>query len=522
MNRNAQRLTKRKRITLSVSAIAIVVAAGLLIFFATRPDESSAIALTEVITGDITETLEISGTVNSENQGTFEVLDGTLVRKINVRVGDQVKKGDILAEFDTSSVADVVSEKRQAYSQALDAYNSYISTSSDASEKLSKITNQVTVLEKEIEELSKKVEESKKQVEQNSDVTNLKDKFAEILGDNKMAADLIDRILASSSDFSKTIKLLQDIANGISTQISSITSLLSVSEEESQLISAQLELAQLKFQQGLLKLQSGTTLEALYLSVVESAKTELDNTLIAVEQLNKGWIAEKDGIVREINIVEGEYYTKPEASTPSIDDMDLTSLLSSLSEDSTDFSGIISQLFPGRPSGMVVEYYPLSATFTVSKNDIFKIALEQPVEITAASGEKFTGYISYINPVATDSSISINSLLSVGASSGGIDGKVIIENPNKNVIIGLDVDLSIELESAENTLLVPVESIQYGEDGAYVFIYDSGKKRVKKTAVKTGLFDGSYYQIVSGCKKGDTIVKAPAQDLEDGQKILAK
>ena len=86
----------------------------------------------------------------------------------------------------------------------------------------------------------------------------------------------------------------------------------------------------------------------------------------------------------------------------------------------------------------------------------------------------------------------------------------------------MDVDLSIKLESAEDALLVPVESIQYSDEGAYVFVYDKKEKRVKKTLVETGLFDGTHYQIVSGCSKGDTIVKAPSQDMKDGQKIYVK
>jgi len=517
-------MTKRKKIILSVSITIALVIVGVLIFFAVKSNESSAVAVVKVSSGDITETLDISGTVNSENQVAFEILDGTLVTKVNVRVGDQIKEGDILATFDTSSVSNVISEKRQAYKEAVSAYNDYISKSSDNSGKLLEITNQIADLENQISELSKKVEDKdNNQVEQTDKVIKLKDKFAEILGDQKMASDLIDRILGSSSDFSKTIELLENIANGINTQISGLTSLLTISEEESQLISLQIKLVQLKLEQGIMKLQSGNALEALYISVVEAAKEDLDKTLYSVEQLNRGWIAEKDGIVREINIVEGEYYTQPIGTNPSINDLDLTSIVSSFSGGSADFSKIISQLFPGTPSGMVLEYYPLSATFTVSKNDMFKIALKQPVKITAASGEEFEGYVSYVSPIATDSSsISINSVLGTGASSGGIECKVMIEKPNKNVIIGLDVDLSIKLESVKDAVLVPVESIQYSEEGAYIFIYDNKDKRINKTPVKTGLFDGSNYQIVSGCKIGDVIVKTPTQEMQDGQKISVK
>lgn len=93
--------------------------------------------------------------------------------------------------------------------------------------------------------------------------------------------------------------------------------------------------------------------------------------------LKKGWVAENDGVVREINIVSGETYHTPKSnSTVSLDSIDISSLLSSATSDTKDFSGIINQLFPGTPGGIVVEYYPLSATFSVSGKDIYKIKLE--------------------------------------------------------------------------------------------------------------------------------------------------
>lgn len=105
-------------------------------------------------------------------------------------------------------------------------------------------------------------------------------------------------------------------------------------------------MVELKARQGILKLQSGDTLASLYLSVAESAKEDLDQTVEAVNALKKGWIAETDGVVREINIVAGETYhtTKGNASV-SLDDIDISSLLSSVTSDTKDFSGIISQLF---------------------------------------------------------------------------------------------------------------------------------------------------------------------------------
>ena len=281
------KMTKSKKIVIAVSAVIVAAAAGLSVYFALKPDESSAVQVVKVTTGDITETLDLSGTVNSENQGTFEILDGTYVKKVNVRIGDQVKKGDVLATFDTSSVSDIIEEKQSTYTEALDAYNDYVSTTDGASDQLYEITEKICDLEDKIDKLNEQVKKSDKKAPETEEVKDLKDKFSEILGDSSIASELIDRIISSSSDFSKTIELLQGISSGISNQISGIVSLMSVSDEEKQLVSSQLELVELKVKQGILKLQSNAALETLYLSVVESAKKDLRDTQEAVENLKK-------------------------------------------------------------------------------------------------------------------------------------------------------------------------------------------------------------------------------------------
>lgn len=102
-----------------------------------------------------------------------------------------------------------------------------------------------------------------------------------------MAAEIVDRLFSSGTQVSEILQHLENIINGANNQISSILKLLSASDEEKQLISAQLELVELKARQSILKLQSGDTLASLYLSVAESAKEDLDKTVEAVNALKK-------------------------------------------------------------------------------------------------------------------------------------------------------------------------------------------------------------------------------------------
>lgn len=516
-------LNKKQRIIISIVAVAIIVSIGVFAIVKAVDKNRTAVTLADVAVGDITETLKLSGTVNSENQFAFEIFDGVYVKSVNVRVGDSVKKGDVLATFDTSAMNSDIAQKRQNYDAALAQYKKYSSTASASISELEQLSTAIKQKEQEIERLEAAVGASKP-IEDTQESISLKNQLTELLGDSKLAAEIIDRIFASGTQTSEVLKHIENIINGANGQISDILSLLSSSDEEKQLISAQLELVELKARQSILKLQSGDTLASLYLAVAESAKQELDDTLAAVNALKKGWIAENDGIVREVNITSGEVYHTPEAdNTVSLDNIDISSLLSSVTSGSADISGIVGQLFPGTPGGMVVEYYPLSVSFSVSGKDIYKIKLNQSVEITGATGEKFSGYVSFISPSATSTgAISITSIL--GSSTGGseVEAKAMIDSPDRSVIIGLSVDMEIKLETQTGATLIPVESIQYEDGKSYVYLYDPEEKTVNKTEVTTGLFDGEHYQILAGCSAGDRIVKIPSEDIEDGQKIVPK
>ena len=513
----------KKKVLVSILVIlcAAIIAGVLYMFF--NPDPLPQVSTAKVTKGSITQTLDMSGKVSSSQKGNFVPIDGTKVLTVNVKVGEYVKKGDVLATFDTSSLSDVVAQKRENYNAAMSQYRKYASNANASVAQLESLSKQIEQKQREIEKLSEKVDAAKPK-DDTKETISLKKQLTELLGDSKLAAEIVDRLFSSGTQVSEILQHLENIINGANNQISSILKLLSVSDEEKQLISAQLELVELKARQGILKLQSGDTLASLYLSVAESAKEDLDKTVEAMNALKKGWVAENDGVVREINIVSGETYHTPKSnSTVSLDSIDISSLLSSATSDTKDFSGIINQLFPGTPGGIVVEYYPLSATFSVSGKDIYKIKLDQPVEITGATGKKFSGYVSFISPTASESaSSSITSLL--GSTSGGseVEAKAMIEQPDKSIIIGLSVDMSIKLETQENATLVPVESIQYEDGKSYIYLYDPDSKTVKKTEVTTGLFDGEHYQILSGCSVGDKIVKIPSEDIEDGQKIHAK
>ena len=113
----------------------------------------------------------------------------------------------------------------------------------------------------------------------------------------------------------------------------------------------------------------------------------------------------------------------------------------------------LTSLGSGGNVGMTVENYgQFYVSFSLDKYDVLKVKTGMPAVITTASGE-LEGVVSFISPVASsggglDLSSLAGSLTGAGTSSS-IPAKVKINNPDASVIIGVDVDVSIQTDEAK-------------------------------------------------------------------------
>ncbi len=518
--------SKKKKIITAVIVVAIVALVAAVLYIAFKPEESVKTEITTIKSGDITETFDTTALVQSANQSVFQIYDGVVVKEVKVRVGDNVKKGDVLATFDTSSLNALLSEKRDAYNIAQKAYNDYLNGAYSAGNQLSQMENQVAVLEKEIAELENKVSNNTDTSNKaNAETEALRESLKKILGDNKLADSIINRLLSSNASQNQMNSLMGNLLGSANLDMSALQSMTSsiMSEDERLLLEKELQLVQLKVQVGMLSTQSSDSLKNVYKTIADSAYDAYNSLATQVNVLNKGWIAEADGFVREVNIKSGESYVSANTSS---NNLDISSILASVTSGNYDVSSIVSSFAGQSNKGMVVEYYPLEAVFEISKYDISKISMDQKVVVTTADDKKFDAVINYISAVAEGSSggIDINALMGTGSgASNTLTAKVLIENADRSVIIGMDVDISAAIETKENVKLLPVEAIQYdNESGYFVFKYDKEEQIITKTPVEVGLFDGSYYEVTKGLDLGDEIVRAPSVAMKDGQRVLPK
>ncbi|HCT16219.1 MAG TPA: hypothetical protein DIW36_02220 [Ruminococcaceae bacterium] len=525
-----QKKGKNKKVIILCSVLAVVVLA-VVAYMIFKPEEKLAVSTVEVTKQTINETLDTTGTVSTASEQSFTLMNKVKVKTVNVKEGDVVKAGDVLATFDVSSLETALNEKENNYEKALAAYNKAKNSSSSASGKISSTKKQIAELEKEIETLKAKTSTTKPSSTKNDSGVKVSDdlvkrfiKIAKRFGveyDETTARKVLTSILSagsSTSDISGLLDNLGTIAGGSGSF--DMSAFAQMSGGSSALINAEMSLVQLKAQLATLELQSNDTYLSVYKTVYENAQSEYQKALTQTNEMKKGWIASEKGLVSEVNIKVGE--TVETQTVVDGKNVDISSIISSVSS-GIDVSKMISSFFGSDKVGIKVLNYPLVADISLSKYDVLDVSVNQEVSVKSANNEIHEGRVSYVGAVATStgSSLDLNSIMSGGGSSSTIPAQVTIEDGDKSFIVGTDVDISIITDTQENALVVPVEAIIIDGSDVYVYAYNKDKSTAVKKKVTLGISNDTYYQVLSGVSEGDVLIKNTS-GLEDGAKVKLK
>ncbi len=526
--------SRKKTAKIAVAVVLVVaIVASAAIFVKKQTDDRYKAVIMDVSTDTITQTLSTTGVVESTNRGEFEIFNGVIAKEVFVNLGDKVEKGQLLATFEPSSLKGLVSQKQVEYDNAKINYYSSVNAANEAAAKIPELEKQIAEYSKQVDKLSAAVDKSGGN---NQNVPAWVDKldYAKLskllIGD--YTEEEIRNYFVRLAQRGASRKSLSDIIDSM-TSIGSfdIGSMLGKTAEESELMSAELNLMGAKAQKTLLETQAQNMLGTAYKSLMDAAAANLESTKEAVKKLEKGWYADGEGVVSELNIIAGQAYMPVSAGSSQLD---MSALLGMVSG-GTDITSLLSGLMGTQNKkniGIAVEYYDsFIASFTLGKSDILDVKVGKSATIESL-GREFEGEIIYISPVASSSSsIDIGSMLgsitgsSTTAASNSIPAQVLIKEPDESIIVGIDVNIDIIVDTVEDAIVVPIEAVETNSTGSFVYVYDEETKTVSRVAVEIGLSSDSQYQIVSGIELGDKIVQNQSSQLkgiaEEGKKVSA-
>lgn len=163
---------------------------------------------------------------------------------------------------------------------------------------------------------------------------------------------------------------------------------------------------------------------------------------------------------------------------------------------------------PGTELATVADMGDLIFKGTVDEIDVGKMSVGMPtrIKVGALPTDVVTGRVSRIAPQAQQKD---------GATLFDIEVEL---DPGSKVVLraGYSANADVVVREKKNVLVIPERLVSFEDDGKKAFVeMPSGDPKAgpKKTEIKVGISDGMNIEIVSGLKKGDTVVERPPKEI---------
>ena len=142
----------------------------------------------------------------------------------------------------------------------------------------------------------------------------------------------------------------------------------------------------------------------------------------------------------------------------------------------------------------------------IAEADINKIKPDTMVKFSILNdpNTKFEAKIASIDPANTTQSINNSSSTSSSSSAIYYYARVYVKNTNNFLKIGMSVENSIVIASANNVLVVPTYAIKNDTNGYYVELLKNNQ--ISKSYVELGIRDSINTQITKGVNENDKLI----------------
>ena len=95
--------------------------------------------------------------------------------------------------------------------------------------------------------------------------------------------------------------------------------------------------------------------------------------------------------------------------------------------------------------------------------------------------------------------------------------EVHINNPDDNIILGMDAKLFIYTNYVEDAIMIPVEAINADKDGDFLYVVEEGV--IVRKPVICGITSDNYVEIKEGISEEDQIVLTAYTEIAEGMEV---
>ncbi|MBI4431015.1 MAG: efflux RND transporter periplasmic adaptor subunit [Candidatus Omnitrophica bacterium] len=163
---------------------------------------------------------------------------------------------------------------------------------------------------------------------------------------------------------------------------------------------------------------------------------------------------------------------------------------------------------PNTLLGSHVQVDYVEAEFGIVERDVSRIqlGLKARIYVDAYPDKVFEGVVDNIQPIVT-------------GTSRTATARIRIENPEGQLLPGMFARIRIVLFSKQNTIVVPTEAVQGGEDDTWIFAVDEVTELISKRPIQVGYERPDYVQVDVGLEEGELVAMSGFDRLEEGTKV---
>lgn len=524
-------ITKSKNMIMLITIGVIVLAIGLIALIGSMnskgKDAAPSVEVVSVGTGNVTQEVDATGNVESEQKKTFySPVNGT-IQTMTAEAGDSVDAGKSIIGF---NLEDLEAENQEAQLTAksgeLDIKDAQ-EQASTAANKVAEAQAAIPGLESQIEEKQNQINSLRQQIAdaqtnaQNDAQAQIEQAQAEV----KAAYDAA--VAAADQEYQKALDEYNNVTkkdydqklSDLKTKIDSGTAAESELEDYRYLLNnppaepVKKEVNQADYSVSTDGLSGTVTADTSDLQAqMETASSDLAQ--LQSDLASKKAIAEND--TAGLTDAAREKMT----ITSNLSELKSKNLQELLEEGrkgiQAEFKGVISdaKVTQGATVTQGMELFTLQSTqdvcveANVSKYDFDKVKEGQKAEITLGD-KKYKGTVDKVSKIAIPNE--------KGTPLIGVS--VHIDNPDDDIFIGVEAKVTIQASEAKNVPVLPVEVVNIGKEGSFCYVVNKGK--IEKKDIETGVTSDSMVEVKSGLKKGDQVIKDMG-NYSEGDSVTAK
>lgn len=485
--------------------IPLIVAAALVVVFGGYSVVNSVIAKntpTQVNTitaakGSVEETISTSGKVNSEQSRTYYAPVGAVITEMNVSLGDVVEEGQQLVTFDTS---DLEAQKTKAALDASASANGYRSTQYQSDKKQSEYNEAVIGLD-ELKVLAAGQEQYVQGLKYNleDDIQNKKEDLQEWLNKLNLELEIQNNKLSeprseeSRERIQETIQNLNESIRRTSNEINDLNMSDEMKEKQRIIDAEQKKLDDMKEEISRREGKESSSEAGIVDPYAKQQQADnMQSAQITAEEAAEKLAKGQEGVKAEFGGIVTKIATMSSSANASAG--------GGLLEGATVSEG--TELFTIESNQQV------KVDISITKYDLAKIAVGQKADITIAD-QKYEGEVTKINKVAANNS--------QGSPVVGVE--VHINNPDSGIYLGVEAQVVIHTNSAQDVITLPVEIVNTDRNGDFCYVVENGVVTMRR--ITTGISSDTDVEVTDGLKEGELVVYDMTGSVTEGMSVVA-